>query len=140
MRLPPAQRGITLVMVMIFLVLISVLSISIFRASTTNLRVTQNMAIRQEATAAAQAAVETVISTPAFQAASAATASKIDVDVDGDGTNDYAVTVKPADTCSRIRPIPNQELPRDNATGLPKTAWIRCDSGSAGRARSGQGA
>lgn len=134
MRLPSAQRGITLIMVMIFLVLISLLSISVFRASTTNLRVTQNMAIRQEATAAAQAAIETTISTPAFQAASAAAPSSVDVDVDGDGTNDYAVTVTPADRCSKIRPLLNKELPRESTTGLPKAAWIRCDSGSGGRA------
>lgn len=128
------QRGMTLIVVMIFLVLITIFSISAFRASTTNLRVTQNMAVRQEATAAAQAAIETVISTPAFQAASTPTPSTVNVDVDDDGTADYAATVTPAATCSKIRPLLNAELPRAAATGLPAPAWIRCDSGQAGGA------
>jgi Tfp pilus assembly protein PilX len=134
MKSRQAARGVTLIVVLIFLVLITLLSISVFKASTTNLRVTQNMAVRQEATGAAQAAIETVISTPAFQAASAPTASVIAVDVDGDNTNDYTVTVMPAATCSRIRTLQNVDLPHDPATGLLTQAWIRCDSGSAGRA------
>jgi hypothetical protein len=128
------DRGVTLIVVLIFLVLITLFSVSALRASTTNLRVTQNMAVRQEATGAAQAAIEATISTPAFQAASAAVASTLNVDVDGDNVNDYAVTVTPADTCSKIRPLLNVELPVNTATGLPQPAWIRCDSGSGGSA------
>jgi Tfp pilus assembly protein PilV len=128
------SRGITLVVVLIFLLLITMFSISAIRGSTTNLRVTQNMAVRQEARAAAQAAIETVISSPAFQAASAPTPSTITVDVDGDGANDYTVTATPAATCSKIRSLLNVELPRNAATGLPAPEWIRCDSGSAGAA------
>lgn len=128
------SRGITLIMVMIFLVLISLFSISAYKASTTNLRVTQNMAMHQEATAAAQAAIETAISTPAFQAASAAVASSQSIDVDGDGANDYTVTVTPAATCSKIRSLLNRELPRNVSTGLPQAQWIRCDSGRSGGA------
>ena len=79
MRTPIAlsqrSRGVTLVIVLVFLVLITMFSISAIRASSTNLRLTQNMEVRQEATAAAQAAIETVISTPAFHAASAPTPS-----------------------------------------------------------------
>ena len=135
------SRGITLIMVMIFLVLISMLSISAFRAGTSNMRITQNMAVRQEATDAAQAAIETTISTSAFQAATAASnvASTVNVDVDGDGSNDYAVTVRAGDRCTKVRTLRNDELPKEATTGLPTTAWIRCDSGSAGRA-AGSGA
>lgn len=130
------SRGVTLIMVMIFLVLISLLTISAFRASTSNMRITQNMAVRQEATEAAQAAIETTISTPAFQVATAASnvASTVNVDVDGDGSNDYAVTVKAADSCSKIRTLLNSELPKNSTTGLPTTAWRRCDSGRSGGA------
>jgi Tfp pilus assembly protein PilV len=127
-------RGVTLIVVLIFLLLVTMLSISAIRASTGNLRVVQNMTLRQEAAGAAQAAIETVISTPAFQAASAAVASTVNVDVDGDNVNDYAVTVTPADACSKIRALRNAELPRNAATGLPTAAWIRCDSGQAGGA------
>lgn len=130
------SRGVTLIIVLIFLVIITLFSVSAFRASTTNLRITQNMEFRQEAIAAAQAAVEQTISTPAFHAASAAAASTVPVDVDGNGIDDYNVTVRPADACARIRPLRNAELPRNAATGLPQAAWIRCDSGQA----SGSGA
>jgi type IV pilus assembly protein PilX len=131
---PARQRGITLIVVMIFLVLITLFSVSAIRASSSNLRLTQNMMVRQEGLGAAQAAIEDAISTPAFQAASAATPTTANVDTDGDGSTDYAVTVTPADTCSAIRTLKNVELPRDTATGLPSTAWIRCDSGSGGAA------
>lgn len=133
-----SERGITLIMVMIFLVLITLFSVSAIRSSTTNLRMTQNMTVRQESIAAAQAAIETTISSPAFQAASAAAPSTIPVDTDGDGNNDYDVTVTPADTCSRIRTLLNVELPRNDVTGLPASAWIRCDSGT-GAAAAGSG-
>jgi hypothetical protein len=61
-------------------------------------------------------------------------ASSINVDVDGDSADDFVVTATPAAACSRIRPLLNVELPRDLTTGLPAPAWIRCDSGSGGRA------
>lgn len=130
-------RGSVLLVVMVFLLLIAMASISAFRSSTTNLRVTNNMMIRQEGLAAAQAAIESTISTPAFQTAPAAAApfsSNVNVDVDGDGTNDYAVAVTPASNCSKIRQLLVRELPRDQATGLPTAQWIRCDSGTEGRA------
>jgi zona occludens toxin (predicted ATPase) len=134
MRSRQSSRGVTLVVVLIFLLLITMFSISAFRASGTNQRITQNMALRQQGAAAAQAAIETVISTPAFQAASAPTPTTINVDVDGDGVNDFAAVATPAATCTRIRPLLNVELPRSTTTGLPAPEWIRCDSGSGGRA------
>lgn len=128
------SRGVTLLVVLIFLLLITMFSISAFRASTTNLRATQNMTVRQEAVAAAQAAIETVISTPAFQAASAPVASNVAVDIDGDNTNDYTVVVQPPATCTKIRQLAVAELPKNPATGLLRNDWIRCDSGQHGQA------
>lgn len=128
------SRGVTLLVVLIFLLLITMFSISAFRASTTNLRATQNMTLRQEAVAAAQAAIETTISTPAFQAASAPVPSNVAVDVDGDNTNDYTVVVAPPATCTKIRQLSIAELPKNPATGLLRNDWIRCDSGQAGQA------
>lgn len=136
MKRPSTQRhrsrGITLVIVLVFLLLITMFSISAIRASSTNLRLTQNMELRQEATAAAQAAIETVISSPAFHAASAPVPANVPVDVDGDAAVDYTVTVSPEATCSRIRTLLNADLPRAANTGLPAPQWIRCDSGGGG--------
>lgn len=128
------SRGVTLLVVLIFLLLITMFSISAFRAGTTNLRATQNMTVRQEALAAAQAGIETVISTPAFQAASAPVATQVDVDLDGDGGDDYVVTVLPATNCSKVRQLSSAELPKSPTTGLLHPDWIRCDSGQEGRA------
>lgn len=131
------QRGSTLLVVMVFLLLVAIASISAIRSSTTNLRATGNMMIRQEALAAAQAAVETTVSTAAFQAdpaASAPFARNVTVDVDGDGTNDYTVAVTPATSCTKIRQLLVSEFPKEASTGLPTAAWRRCDPGNSGSA------
>jgi hypothetical protein len=52
---------------MLFLVLITMFSISAFRSSTTNLLATRSMMIRQEAQSAAQWAIEDTISNVAFE-------------------------------------------------------------------------
>lgn len=127
-------RGLVLIMVMLFLVLLTTLSISAFRSSTTNLRATSNMMVRQEALSAAQAAIETTLSAPNEFEVSPAAARVETVDLDGDGGTDYTVTVRPADTCSKIRQLRFEELPGVAATGLPTEAWKRCDPGTAGSA------
>ncbi len=60
------QRGISLVVGLIMLVLLTLLAISAFHASNVNLRIAGNMQVRQEILAAAQTATEAVLSTPAF--------------------------------------------------------------------------
>lgn len=129
------DRGMVLIIVMLFLVLVTMLSISAFRSSTTNLRATNNMMVRQEAIAAAQAAIETTMSSQAeFELTPNAVARTENVDIDEDGTNDYAVTVMPAQTCSKIRWLLVSEFPRNAATGLPTEAWVKCDTGAGGHA------
>ncbi|HET7401625.1 MAG TPA: PilX N-terminal domain-containing pilus assembly protein [Usitatibacter sp.] len=60
------QRGITLVVALILLVMVTLLAISSFRASNTNLKVVSSMQGRNEAVAASQAAIEQVISNANF--------------------------------------------------------------------------
>ncbi|TFZ01589.1 pilus assembly PilX family protein [Ramlibacter rhizophilus] len=108
---PTAQRGATLVVALIFLVLLSVFAINAFNSSTTNVRVVGNMQSRQEAIAAANLAIETVISSTAFSTTPATVAATpINVDIDKDGANDYVVNMTPQPTCYRVRPIKNYEL------------------------------
>lgn len=57
------QRGATLVIGLIMLVVITLMVISAFTLSSTNLKSVGNMQIRNEAIAAANAAIETVLST-----------------------------------------------------------------------------
>lgn len=61
--LPRAQRGVTLVVGLIMLVLITLMVVTAFMLSSTNLKAVGNMQFRDEATAAANAAIETVLST-----------------------------------------------------------------------------
>lgn len=61
--LPRAQRGVTLVVGLIMLVLITLMVTSAFMLSNTNLKAVGNMQFRDEAIAAANAAIETVLGT-----------------------------------------------------------------------------
>ena len=84
------QKGAALVVGMIMLVLITLMLITALNLGTTNFRAMTNMQFRSEAIAAANQAIEQVISTP-FTAAPAAEA--IDIDVDNDADTDYTVQV-----------------------------------------------
>lgn len=92
-----AQRGATLVVGLIMLVLLTLLVTSAFMLSSGNLKAVGNMQFRNEAIAAANKRIEEVLSTD-FTASPPA--SPVNVDIDGDGTGDYQVTVAPP-TCVR---------------------------------------
>ena len=62
MNLKHRQNGTTLAVALIMLVVLTLLVISSIRSSNTDLRIAQNMQVQEEAVAAAQQAVEQVIS------------------------------------------------------------------------------
>lgn len=95
--LPRRQRGVTLVVGLIMLVLITLVVSTAFTMSTTNLKAVGNMQFRDEAIAAANVAVERLMSTD-FTTAPAATEHSIDID--NDGTVDYIVDIA-APVCVR---------------------------------------
>ena len=99
--LPSRQRGVTLVVGLIMLVLITLVVTSAFTLSSTNLKAVGNMQFRDEAVAAANVAIERVMSAD-FTLAPAATSQN--VDIDQDGTVDYIVNVQ-APVCVRAAPI-----------------------------------
>ena len=84
-----SQRGATLVVGLIMLVLITLLVTSAFTVSTSGLKSMGNMQVRDEAIAAGNKAIEQVVSSP-FTAAPAG--ETINVDLNNDGTTDYVVT------------------------------------------------
>ena len=92
-----SQRGATLLVGMIMLVLITLLVTSAFSLSTSNLKSVGNMQLRNEAIAAANLAIEQVISSSFTNAPAAETVS---VDINNDGTNDFNVTIA-TPTCVR---------------------------------------
>ena len=85
-----SQRGATLLVAMVMLVLLTLMVSSAFTLSTTNLKAVNNMQMREEAMAAANSAIELVISS-AFTTTPAA--QDINIDLNNNGSTDYTVNV-----------------------------------------------
>lgn len=126
------QRGITLIVSMIMLILITMLAITSFRLGSGNLQIVGNMQQRNQTLSAAQGAIEQVVSNSAFSAtpANAVPAPCIDaagvkqpntacVDVNDDGTTDVTVAVgstksngqwQAAPCVQQVKPVTNASL------------------------------
>ena len=87
---PHHQRGATLIVGLILLVLITLMVTAAFNLSSSNLKSVGNMQFRSEALAAANKAVEQVVAS-AFT--TPALAQSINVDMNNDGTRDYLVSI-----------------------------------------------
>ncbi len=85
-----AQRGATLIIGLIMLVLITLIVVNAFTLSSSNLKSVGNMQVREEAIAAANQAAERVISSNFTNALGA---QSFTVDINKDGTDDYTVSV-----------------------------------------------
>lgn len=95
--MPNAERGATLIVGLIMLLLFTLLVSGAFTLSTVNLKAVGNMQMREEAIAAANIAIEVVVGSP-FTAAPAA--QSMPVDINNDATDDYTVAVA-APVCIR---------------------------------------
>lgn len=84
------QAGATLVVALIMLVLITLVLVSGFSLSTSNLKSVGNMQVREESVAAANRALEMVVGSPFTDDPQA---QDIDVDINSDGVTDYTVAV-----------------------------------------------
>ena len=110
-RRPGRERGITLVVTLILLVLMSLFAINAFNGSSSNMRVIGNMQARQESIAAAQQAIDQTISSTVFTSNPAAVAAApVQVDIDGDTQVDYTARLTPQPRCYRAKPIKSSEL------------------------------
>jgi hypothetical protein len=99
------QRGLTLFVAMIILVMITLLVVSAFRVSNTNLKIVGAMQGRQEAVSAANAAIERTLSSGFFAENPAlVAATPIDLDINGDAIPDFNVKMG-VPTCLRTAPI-----------------------------------
>jgi Tfp pilus assembly protein PilV len=87
---PQSQRGAALVVGLIMLVLVTVMMLAALTLSTSGFRSVSNMQFREEAIAAANRAIDQVISSPFALSPEAET---ILVDIDNDGDNDYSVDI-----------------------------------------------
>ncbi|QQX84807.1 hypothetical protein JJQ59_02240 [Cupriavidus necator] len=95
------QAGLSLVVGLVMLVVLTLLVVSAVRLGNASLRVVGNQQARVEATAVAQQAIEKVIGSAAnFYAPAAQT---FDIDVNNDGVADYTVQTA-APSCMQMAP------------------------------------
>ena len=112
------QRGATLVVSLIMLVMLTLFAVTGFNLGKSNLQVVGNMQQRSQTAAAAQSTMEEVISgirffqSPAsvfFSPCSAGPNTRC-VDINGDGSPDVTVTFTPIPVCLTGKPIMNSSL------------------------------
>lgn len=89
------QRGATLVVGLVMLVVLTLLVVSAIRSSNTSLRIVGNMQHQNEAKAATQQIIEQIISNIANFNAAPTTSQTFNIDINNDGTNDYSIVVLP---------------------------------------------
>ena len=119
-----SQRGITLFVGLIMLVLITLLVTSAFTLSTTNLKSVGNMQSKNEAIAAANQAIEHVLSSPFFAVPAP---DELDVDINNDGVRDYVASIA-TPVCVRasienVAVKTSGTLPTMSTNNLYNTLW-----------------
>jgi hypothetical protein len=114
-QFPTARRegGMTLLVAMIILVMITLLAVSAYRVSNTNLKIVGAMQGQQEGVAAAQDVIERVMSSLDFTRSPAGVAAQhYGVDINGDTTEDFNVVLSPIPRCLRTAPVVIGLVPR----------------------------
>ena len=133
------QRGATLVISLIMLVLLTLLAVTSFNLGKGSLQTVGNMQHRNEAMAAAQETMEEVISTtrlfanptaviPAassFCPSGGANNTKC-IDTTRDGVTDVTVTIIPTPTCIKTEIVPNSRFSFGNDCHNGTNAFSRC--------------
>lgn len=106
-----AQRGSTLFVALVILMLLMIHSLASFTAADAQLRNVGALQVRQEAQSAAQLAIAGALGSSAFVAATLASpyASSAVIDIDGDGVADYRVAL--LITCSGARRVTSIPIP-----------------------------
>lgn len=111
---PASQRGIILITSLIMIVMITLVVLTSLSLSLASIGVTKNVDGSLTAKAAAQAAIESVISDPGFISNPSAVAlNALPIDSNSDGVSDYSVTMAAA--CVGARPVANSELTTSSA-------------------------
>jgi type II secretory pathway pseudopilin PulG len=102
------QRGSTLLVALVMLMLLTLIAFTAMNASTTSIQVVGNAQFREEATAAAQKEIEKVISSN-FTANPVASSAVVPV-----GGSNYVVNIA-APTCKSSMPLPSDSPELDKA-------------------------
>lgn len=140
---PRSQRGMTLLVGLIMLVLMTMIALTTFNVGKTNQAIVGNMQHRNEGIAAAEMAVEMAVSTTKFfdtpnavftPTANCTTNNAICIDANGDGKTDFTVSLTPAPACLTARVIMNSELDLSKPEDLDCTTGVGQSYGVAGAA------
>ena len=144
LRSRASQRGTTLIIGMIMLVLMTLLAVTSFTLGRGELQIITNMQFQAEASSAAQRALEQVISDVNFPshasnvfATPCSGANTVCYDTNGDGTNDVTVTIRSRSdsakpVCVAARMIPNHSLNLSNTNDLGCASGVTQTFGVAG--------
>jgi len=139
---PNKQSGITLIISLIILALMTLLAVTTFNIGKNDLNVVGNMQQRDQATDAAQTLLESTISSTTFMntptssiigncnGANVANANCFDLN--GDGTEDVKVTITPTPTCVMTQVILNSSLNMSNSDDLGCAVGVTNQSGITG--------
>lgn len=127
------QSGATLLVGLIMLVLLTLVVVTSFNISKTNLVIVGNMQHKNEVAAAAQQALEEAISTTRLTEdpdgiflTPCAGPNTMCFDSNADGTNDITVTLTPTPTCVYAKVIKNNDSDLD----ISKEADLKCVVGT----------
>ncbi|WP_019142916.1 hypothetical protein [Noviherbaspirillum massiliense] len=140
------QKGITLLIALIMLVLLTLLVVTSLNLGKGSLQATGNMQHRNDTINAAQEVLERTISTTRFvETPTAVFLNPCDgvpnrrcVDINGDGKNDVKVTLTPAPTCLKAQTIKTTSLDLSNpedagcSLGTPQNFGIGMPGTSSG--------
>lgn len=115
------QHGATLIVGLIMLVLITLIVVNAFNLSSSNLKSVGNMQVRDEAVAAANQALETLLSTPTvFKVAPASYEYVVNINKDSTSPRNYTALIAPP-TCIRATKA-SSEVPSDVEMGAAMSA------------------
>jgi Tfp pilus assembly protein PilX len=111
MKASHRQAGVVLPVALIMLVLCTMIAVTAITMSSTSVQIVGNAQFRDEAVAAAQHAIENVISSTSF------TINPPEPQDVAIGNATYRVTFDPAPTCLKVRPVEIGE------TGVPRQCY-----------------
>lgn len=141
------QRGMTLVVGLIILVLMTLLAVTSFNMGKNDLNMVGNMQQRDQAMDAARSVLQKTISSTTFMNTPATaiigTCSGVNVnnadcfDTNGDGTDDVKVAITPAPTCVKAQTILNSSLDMSKPDDLGCAVGVSNQSGIVGGSSSG---
>lgn len=124
MPIPRRQRGATLIIAMVFLLIFAIVAATSLRSSMSSVQAISNMQFRNEGVAAANDAIDRLLSSSDFATktdavTAAVVAAPYTVDINGDDVADIQVTFpevtiagvkKAGPRCIRQRPVPTGSL------------------------------